>query len=169
MERNKNSFQFRNQGTRWSVHTNNITEKAHAVIHPIFHSRANTHKCRGACQEAATDKSCKHLHFCGEHCFEQLTQNQFHHPASQQTDVWPGMSTKQTYVSSNRAMVYTLYICTVDTVNLKPLRFYQFKPPVPLKGLSLEIFRPVFRSVWMHLGLNVNRLWFLNFKEGSPI
>ncbi len=30
----------------------------------------------------------------------------------------------------------------------------------PLKGLSHEIFRPVFWPVWMRLGLNVNRLWF---------
>ncbi len=29
-----------------------------------------------------------------------------------------------------------------------------------LKGLSHEIFRPVFWPVWMLLGLNVNRLWF---------
>ncbi len=29
-----------------------------------------------------------------------------------------------------------------------------------LKGLSHEIFRPVFGPVWMRLGLNVNRLWF---------
>jgi hypothetical protein len=29
-----------------------------------------------------------------------------------------------------------------------------------LKGLSHEIFRPVFWPVWMHLGMNVNRLWF---------
>ncbi len=29
-----------------------------------------------------------------------------------------------------------------------------------LKGLSHEILRPVFWPVWMHLGLNVNRLWF---------
>ncbi len=35
-----------------------------------------------------------------------------------------------------------------------------------LKGLSHEIFRPVFWPVWMHLGLNVNRLWFfLIFKR----
>jgi hypothetical protein len=32
-----------------------------------------------------------------------------------------------------------------------------------LKGLSHEIFGPVFWPVWMYLGLNVNRLWFLNF------
>jgi hypothetical protein len=32
-----------------------------------------------------------------------------------------------------------------------------------------EIFRPVFWPVWMHLGLNVNCLWFFNFKEGSSI
>jgi hypothetical protein len=36
---------------------------------------------------------------------------------------------------------------------------------VSLKGLSHDIFRPV----WMHLGLNVNRLWFFNLKEGSSI
>jgi hypothetical protein len=32
-----------------------------------------------------------------------------------------------------------------------------------LKGLSHEIFGPVFWPVWMYLGLNVNRLWFSNF------
>ncbi len=36
-----------------------------------------------------------------------------------------------------------------------------------LKGLSHEIFRPVFWPVWTHLGLNVNRLRFFN--EGSSI
>jgi hypothetical protein len=34
-----------------------------------------------------------------------------------------------------------------------------------LKGLSHEIFGPVFWPVWMHLGLNRNRFWLLNFKE----
>ncbi len=34
---------------------------------------------------------------------------------------------------------------------------------VSLKGLSHEIFGPVFWPVWMYLGLNVNRLWFSNF------
>ncbi len=29
-----------------------------------------------------------------------------------------------------------------------------------LKGLSHEIFWPVFWPVWLLLGLNVNRLWF---------
>jgi hypothetical protein len=38
-----------------------------------------------------------------------------------------------------------------------------------LKGLSHEIFGPVFWPVWMHLGPNVNRLWFFDFKEGSSI
>jgi hypothetical protein len=38
-----------------------------------------------------------------------------------------------------------------------------------LEGLSHEIFRPIFWPVWMHLGLNVNRLWFLNFKDDSSI
>ncbi len=36
-------------------------------------------------------------------------------------------------------------------------------------GLSHEIFRPVFWPVWIYLGLNRNRFWFLNFKEGSLI
>jgi cation transport ATPase len=30
------------------------------------------------------------------------------------------------------------------------------------KGLSHEIFGPVFWPVWMYLGLNMNRLLFLN-------
>jgi hypothetical protein len=38
-----------------------------------------------------------------------------------------------------------------------------------LKELSHEIFRPVFWPVWIYLGLNGNRFWFLNFKEGSLI
>jgi hypothetical protein len=36
-----------------------------------------------------------------------------------------------------------------------------------LRGLSHEIFGPVYWPVWMHLGLNKNRFWFLNFK-GAP-
>jgi hypothetical protein len=40
-------------------------------------------------------------------------------------------------------------------------RRYDFR--IGLKGLSHEIFGPVFLAVWMYLGLNVNRLWFLNF------
>ncbi len=39
----------------------------------------------------------------------------------------------------------------------------------PLKGLSQEIFGPVCWPVWMHLGLNKNRFWFLNFKEAPSI
>ncbi len=31
-----------------------------------------------------------------------------------------------------------------------------------VKGLSHEIFRPVFWHVWTHLGLNVNRFCFQN-------
>jgi hypothetical protein len=38
-----------------------------------------------------------------------------------------------------------------------------------LKGLSHEIFGPVYWPVWMHLGLNKNRFWFLNFEEAPPI
>jgi hypothetical protein len=38
-----------------------------------------------------------------------------------------------------------------------------------LKGLSREIFGPVFWPVWMHHGLNRNRFWFLRFKEAPPL
>jgi hypothetical protein len=38
-----------------------------------------------------------------------------------------------------------------------------------LKGLSHEIFGPVYWPVWMHIGLNKNRFWFLNFKEAPSI
>jgi hypothetical protein len=38
-----------------------------------------------------------------------------------------------------------------------------------LKGLSHEIFGPVCWPVWMHLGLNKNRFWFLNFIEAPSI
>ncbi len=40
---------------------------------------------------------------------------------------------------------------------------------IRLKGLSHEIFGHVCWPVWMHLGLNKNRLWFLNFKEAPSI
>jgi hypothetical protein len=39
----------------------------------------------------------------------------------------------------------------------------------PLKGLSHEIFGPVFWPVWMYLALNMNRLWFLNFNDAPLI
>ncbi len=38
-----------------------------------------------------------------------------------------------------------------------------------LKGLSHEIFWPVFRPVWIHLGLNVNCFWFLYFNDAHLI
>jgi hypothetical protein len=38
-----------------------------------------------------------------------------------------------------------------------------------LKGTAHEIFGPVYWPVWMHLGLNKNRFWFLNFEEVSSI
>jgi hypothetical protein len=38
-----------------------------------------------------------------------------------------------------------------------------------LKGLSHEIFGPAFWAVWMYLGPNVNRLWFLNFNDAPLI
>jgi hypothetical protein len=40
---------------------------------------------------------------------------------------------------------------------------------VSLKGLSHEIFGPVFWAVWIYLGLNVNRLWVLNFNDAPLI
>jgi hypothetical protein len=38
-----------------------------------------------------------------------------------------------------------------------------------LKGLSHEIFRAVFWPVWIDLGLDMNRFWFLSFKEAPSI
>ncbi len=38
-----------------------------------------------------------------------------------------------------------------------------------LKRLSHEIFGPVFWAVWVYLGLNVNRLWFLNVNDAPLI
>ncbi len=40
---------------------------------------------------------------------------------------------------------------------------------ITLKGLSHEIFGPVFWPVWMYLGLNVNCLRFLNFSDAPLI
>jgi hypothetical protein len=38
-----------------------------------------------------------------------------------------------------------------------------------LKALSHEIFTVIFMLEWIYLGLNGNRFWCLNFKEGSLI
>jgi hypothetical protein len=38
-----------------------------------------------------------------------------------------------------------------------------------LKRLSHEIFGPVFWPVWMYVGLDVNRLRFLNFNDAPLI
>jgi hypothetical protein len=38
-----------------------------------------------------------------------------------------------------------------------------------LKGPSHEIFGPVFWAVWMYLGPNMNRFWFLNFNGAHLI
>ncbi len=48
-------------------------------------------------------------------------------------------------------------------------RYEKSRDTVPLKGLSHEIFGPVFWPVWVDLGLNMNRFWFLSFKEASSI
>ncbi len=47
--------------------------------------------------------------------------------------------------------------------------FYRALLRVSLKGLSHEIFGPVFRAVWIYLGLNVNRLWFINLNDAPFI
>jgi hypothetical protein len=49
------------------------------------------------------------------------------------------------------------------------VRYIKTVPQHNLKGLSHEIFWPVFWAAWMHLGLNVNRLWFLNFNDAPLI
>ncbi len=46
-------------------------------------------------------------------------------------------------------------------------RFQEVRWSTCLKGLWHEIFGPVYWPVWMHIGLNKNRFWFLNFK-GAP-
>jgi hypothetical protein len=52
---------------------------------------------------------------------------------------------------------------------MKKTRGKKSRATVPLKGLSFEIFEPVCWPVWLHLGLNKNRFWFLNFKEAPSI
>ncbi len=47
------------------------------------------------------------------------------------------------------------------------LRIFFFFNGLALKGLSHEIFRPVFWPVLIYLGLNGNGFSFLNFKEDS--
>jgi hypothetical protein len=42
-------------------------------------------------------------------------------------------------------------------------------PRTILKGLSHEIFGPVFWAVRMYLGLNITCLWFLNFDDAPLI
>jgi hypothetical protein len=53
-------------------------------------------------------------------------------------------------------------------ISLFPRKFYK-ESFCDLKKLSHEIFGPIFWSVWMHLGLNVNRLWFFNFNDAPLI
>jgi hypothetical protein len=48
----------------------------------------------------------------------------------------------------------------VDVTSRHHIRFTMIAGLQGLKRLSHEIFRPVFWPVWMHLGLNENRLWF---------
>ncbi len=77
-------------------------------------------------------------------------------------------------MNKNRGICLKLYILTkkfklFSGHRNKLLKIIRSCMKYGLKGLSHEIFRPVFWPVWMHLGLNVNRLWFFNFKEGSLI
>ncbi len=58
-------------------------------------------------------------------------------------------------------MMYEQYVCTVCTVCIPDMD--------PFKGLSHEIFTVIFLLEWIYLGLNGNRFWFSNFKEGSSI
>jgi hypothetical protein len=72
---------------------------------------------------------------------------------------------------------YELY--QTSTIGVKDFQLYtiEYKSYIQfilnnlhsLKGLSHEIFGPVYWPVWMHLGLNKNRFWFLNFKEAPSI
>ncbi len=63
-------------------------------------------------------------------------------------------------------------VCIVNTIQVWSAE--EFKSPLrkireDLKGLSHEIFGPVYWPVWMHLGLNKNCFWFLNFEEAPSI
>jgi hypothetical protein len=51
----------------------------------------------------------------------------------------------------------------------KPIKLYRVFTYLLFKGLSHEIFGPVFGAVWIYLGLNGNRLWFLNFNDALLI
>ncbi len=59
------------------------------------------------------------------------------------------------------------YICIQNFCNFSILLLPCFS--TSLKGLSHEIFTVIFWLEWTYLGLNENRCWFLNFKEGSLI
>jgi hypothetical protein len=64
---------------------------------------------------------------------------------------------------------YTVQLSSQCHPVLDLARFIQQHPSTNLKGLSHEIFGPVFWAVWMYLDLNVNRLWFLNFNDAPLI
>ncbi len=85
----------------------------------------------------------------------------------------PGVPLKRNYIYfiyiHIHILIHDRYMYRYIYVNILPLQTETETQVFLLKGLSHEIFRPVFWSVWMHLGLNVNRLWFFNFKEGSLI
>ncbi len=56
-----------------------------------------------------------------------------------------------------------------NVVNAQKPALFSSLYGVPLKGLSHKIFGLVFGAVWVYLGLNVNRLWFLNFNNAPSI
>jgi hypothetical protein len=60
-------------------------------------------------------------------------------------------------------------VCSVITMIYYPVQVLDGHISTSLKGLSHEVFGPVFWPVWMQIGLNKNRFWFLNFKEAPSI
>ncbi len=76
------------------------------------------------------------------------------------------------YSSPN--LIYGLGTCKQEyrVVLLSALKLHLFLPELQtpgLKGLSHEIFMVIFQLEQIYLGLNENRYWFLNFKEGYSI
>ncbi len=54
----------------------------------------------------------------------------------------------------------------VDKPSFNVEHFYWLRS---FKGVSHKIFKPVFWPVCMHLGLNLNRFWFLSFNDAPLI
>jgi hypothetical protein len=89
-------------------------------------------------------------------------------------------NTTSVYTVTNVALEQYIYIYIyIDSCDLAKNnchkgagRFQKLLPTdnaIPLKGLSHEIFGPVYWPVWIHKGLNKSHFWFLNFKEAPSI